>query len=166
MVGDARTSIRPACRPASTSLRTTPSSRQARHRIRRSKSWSFSIGGEVDESRSWSWEEFRALPSEEITADIHCVTKWSKLDTNWRGVSIDTLLDGVQTSAEYVIQYCDGGYTTNVPLEDVTGRQGVDRLRVRRRAPRRRARRAGPHAPSPPLLLEEREVDPRTATAE
>ena len=84
------------------------------------ESWSFSIGGEVDESPSWSWEEFRALPSEEITADIHCVTKWSKLDTKWRGVSIDTLLDGVQTSAEFVIQYGDGGYTTNVPLADVT----------------------------------------------
>jgi DMSO/TMAO reductase YedYZ molybdopterin-dependent catalytic subunit len=85
------------------------------------ESWSFAIGGEVDESHSWSWEEFRALPSEEIAADIHCVTKWSKLDTSWRGVSIDTLLVGVDTSAEFVIQYGDGGYTTNTPLADVTG---------------------------------------------
>src|SRR4029077_19683755 len=85
------------------------------------ESWSCSVGGEVDESHNWSWEEFRALPSEEITVDIHCVTKWSKLDTSWRGVSIDTLLEGVQTSAEFVIQYGDGGYTTNTPLEDVTG---------------------------------------------
>jgi DMSO/TMAO reductase YedYZ molybdopterin-dependent catalytic subunit len=85
------------------------------------ESWSFAIGGEVDESHSWSWEEFRALPSEEIAADIHCVTKWSKLDTSWRGVSIDTLLEGVDTSAEFVIQYGDGGYTTNTPLADVTG---------------------------------------------
>ncbi len=84
------------------------------------ESWSFSIGGEVDESPSWTWEEFKALPSEEITVDIHCVTKWSKLDTSWRGVSIDTLLEGVQTSAEFVIQYGDGGYTTNTPLADVT----------------------------------------------
>src|SRR5260370_24993460 len=79
------------------------------------ESWSFSVGGEVDESHSWSWEEFRALPSEEIAADIHCVTKWSKLDTSWRGVSIDTLLEGLDTSAEFVIQYSDAGYTTNVP---------------------------------------------------
>ena len=56
--------------------------------------WDFSIVGEVDEPRRWTWEEFRALPSEEVTVDIHCVTKWSKLDTVWQGVSVDTLLDG------------------------------------------------------------------------
>ena len=83
--------------------------------------WDFSIGGEVDQPRRWTWDEFRALPSEEVTRDIHCVTKWSKLDTVWQGVSVDTLLDGIETSAEFVIQYSDGGYTTNVPLEDVTG---------------------------------------------
>ena len=63
--------------------------------------------------------QFTALPSERITVDIHCVTKWSKLDTSWRGVSLDTLLDGVDTSAEYVLAFCDGGYTTNLPLADV-----------------------------------------------
>ena len=62
-----------------------------------------------------------ALPSDRFTVDIHCVTKWSKLDTSWRGVSLDTLLDGVDTSAEYVLAFCDGGYTTNLPLEDLTG---------------------------------------------
>jgi DMSO/TMAO reductase YedYZ molybdopterin-dependent catalytic subunit len=82
--------------------------------------WDFQIVGEVDGTHRWSWDEFRALPSEEITRDIHCVTKWSKLDTAWRGVSIDTLLDGIETSAEYVIEYSDGGYTTNLPLADVT----------------------------------------------
>jgi DMSO/TMAO reductase YedYZ molybdopterin-dependent catalytic subunit len=83
--------------------------------------WTFEIRGLVDETRSWMWEEFRALPSEEVTRDIHCVTKWSKLDTTWRGVSVDTLLDGVTTSAEYVLAFCDGGYTTNLPVDDVTG---------------------------------------------
>ena len=82
--------------------------------------WDFTIGGEVGEPRRWTWEEFRALPTEAITADIHCVTKWSKLDTSWQGVSIDALLDGIETSAEYVVQYSDGGYTTNTPLEDLT----------------------------------------------
>src|SRR3954452_324561 len=57
--------------------------------------WSFTIRGAVDEARSWTWKEFRALPSETFTTDIHCVTKWSKLDTQWTGVSLDTLLDGV-----------------------------------------------------------------------
>jgi DMSO/TMAO reductase YedYZ molybdopterin-dependent catalytic subunit len=85
------------------------------------ESWSFSIAGEVDEPVQWTWDEFRALPSENITKDIHCVTKWSKLDTSWEGVSVDTLLDGVKTSAEFVVAFCDGGYTTNLPLEDVTG---------------------------------------------
>lgn len=83
--------------------------------------WDFSIGGEIDTPRRWTWEEFRKLPSETITRDIHCVTRWSKFDTVWEGVSVDTLLDGVDTAAEYVVAFCDGGYTTNLPLEDVTG---------------------------------------------
>jgi DMSO/TMAO reductase YedYZ molybdopterin-dependent catalytic subunit len=83
--------------------------------------WDFTIRGFLDEPLVWTWEEFSALPSETITVDIHCVTKWSKLDTVWKGVSIDTLLDGVKTSSDYVLAYCDGGYTTNLPLDDLTG---------------------------------------------
>ena len=83
--------------------------------------WTFSIVGEVDEPRRWTWDEFRALPSTTVNCDIHCVTKWSRLDTVWEGVSVDTLLEGVDTSAEYVLAFCDGGYTTNLPLADVTG---------------------------------------------
>jgi DMSO/TMAO reductase YedYZ molybdopterin-dependent catalytic subunit len=83
--------------------------------------WDFAVEGEVDTPRRWTWEEFKGLPSETITTDIHCVTKWSKLDTVWRGVSVDRLLDGVETSADHVVAYCDGGYTTNLPLEDLTG---------------------------------------------
>jgi DMSO/TMAO reductase YedYZ molybdopterin-dependent catalytic subunit len=83
--------------------------------------WDFTIRGMVEEPVTWTWTEFLALPSETITADIHCVTKWSKLDTAWKGVSLDTLLDGVETSAAYALAFCDGGYTTNLPLEDLTG---------------------------------------------
>ena len=83
--------------------------------------WSFTIRGQVDQPHTWTWDEFQALPHETVTRDIHCVTKWSKLDTVWTGVSLDTLLDGVETSAEYVTAFSDGGYTTNLPLEDVTG---------------------------------------------
>jgi DMSO/TMAO reductase YedYZ molybdopterin-dependent catalytic subunit len=83
--------------------------------------WSFTIDGEVDRPASWSWTEFRALPSDAVTVDIHCVTKWSKLDTRWRGVAVDTLLEGVGTDAGYVTAWSDGGYTTNVPLADLTG---------------------------------------------
>ncbi len=82
--------------------------------------WSFTISGDVEEPVSWTWDELAALASETVTVDIHCVTKWSKLDTVWTGVSIDTLLEDVGTSAEYVTAWSDGGYTTNVPLEDLT----------------------------------------------
>ena len=81
--------------------------------------WSFTIAGAVEEPRSWSWEEFRALPSQTVTVDIHCVTKWSKLDTTWTGVAFDTLLEGIDTEGMYISAWCDGGYTTNLPLEDV-----------------------------------------------
>jgi DMSO/TMAO reductase YedYZ molybdopterin-dependent catalytic subunit len=83
--------------------------------------WSFTIQGAVDQPVSWKWEEFSALPSETITVDIHCVTKWSKLDTSWRGVPVDALLENVQTEAGYLTAWSDGGYTTNLALDDVTG---------------------------------------------
>jgi DMSO/TMAO reductase YedYZ molybdopterin-dependent catalytic subunit len=84
--------------------------------------WTFSIAG-GDEPKSWTWEEFRALPTEDITTDVHCVTRWSKLDTRWEGVSVDTLLGQVGYDAQYVLAFSDGGYTTNLPLADVTGGQ-------------------------------------------
>jgi DMSO/TMAO reductase YedYZ molybdopterin-dependent catalytic subunit len=82
--------------------------------------WDFSIEGDVSQAKRWSWEEFRKLPSETITTDIHCVTRWSKLDTVWEGVSLDTLLAEVEHDASYAVAFCDGGYTTNLPLEDLT----------------------------------------------
>ena len=83
--------------------------------------WDFTIRGLIDQPLTWTWEEFLTLPSETITADIHCVTKWSKIDTVWKGVSLDALLDHVETGAEYVLAFCDGGYTTNLPLADLRG---------------------------------------------
>ena len=83
--------------------------------------WDLVIDGAVDEALRWSWDELLALPSETFTVDIHCVTKWSKLDQTWKGVSLDTLLNGVTTEAEHVLAWCDGDYTTNLPLVDVTG---------------------------------------------
>lgn len=83
--------------------------------------WSFSITGAVNEPRRWDWAEFQALPRETVMCDVHCVTKWSKFDTTWEGVSVDTLLAGVQTRAEFVVAFAEGGYRTNLPLADVTG---------------------------------------------
>ena len=83
--------------------------------------WTFSVTSDGVEPKRWSWDEFQALPRAEVTSDIHCVTRWSKLDTAWEGVSVDTLLEGVGDDAAYAIAFCDGGYTTNLPLEDLTG---------------------------------------------
>ena len=88
--------------------------------------WQFTITTETGDSRRWDWQQFTSLPREDITVDIHCVTKWSKLDTRWRGVSVDTLLDGVATNAGYVMARSYGGYTTNLPLPDLrTGKAWV-----------------------------------------
>jgi DMSO/TMAO reductase YedYZ molybdopterin-dependent catalytic subunit len=81
--------------------------------------WTFSIEDEAGELRRWGWAAFNALPSEEVRADIHCVTKWSKLSTLWEGVSIDALLDGVEHNATHVLAFSYGGYSTNLPLQDV-----------------------------------------------
>src|SRR6185312_12158704 len=83
--------------------------------------WDLSVDGAVAAPRRWTWSEFRGLPRELITRDIHCVTKWTKLDTHWQGVAVDTLLAVVELRGGYVLAFCDGGYTTNLPLEDVTG---------------------------------------------
>jgi len=83
--------------------------------------WDFRVQGQVEQVARWSWREFQALPREDVTVDVHCVTSWSKFDTRWSGVSVDTLLEQVKTTAAFVTAFSDGGYTTNLPLADVTG---------------------------------------------
>ena len=82
--------------------------------------WEFTVTSETGDQQRWDWAAFRALPSERPTVDIHCVTHWSKLGTTWEGVSLDTLLDGLDTSAGFALVSSYGGYTTNLPLEDLT----------------------------------------------
>jgi DMSO/TMAO reductase YedYZ molybdopterin-dependent catalytic subunit len=82
--------------------------------------WEFTVTNETGDQQRWDWDGFRALPSEPVTVDIHCVTHWSKLDTTWEGVSLDTLLADVETSASFALASSYGGYTTNLPLEDLT----------------------------------------------
>jgi DMSO/TMAO reductase YedYZ molybdopterin-dependent catalytic subunit len=81
--------------------------------------WEFSIVFDGGETKKWSWDDLMALPIETIDTDIHCVTRWSKLGTTWRGVSLDTLFAGIDTSYAYTMIHSYGGYTTNVPLEDL-----------------------------------------------
>jgi DMSO/TMAO reductase YedYZ molybdopterin-dependent catalytic subunit len=87
--------------------------------------WTFSIGGLVREPVAWNWEAFTSLPAQTFTVDIHCVTKWSKLDTRWKGVSVDVLLEHVDLDpkAGFVTATCYGGYTTNLPLPDIVNGQ-------------------------------------------
>ena len=81
--------------------------------------WRLTVTTEVGAETSWTWRELIALPSEETTVDLHCVTRWSMLTTTWRGVSLDTLLADVESAADYVLVHAYGGYTTNLPLEDL-----------------------------------------------
>ena len=83
--------------------------------------WSFRIDGLVGNELEWSWEEFARLPAEDVPCDIHCVTKWSKLDTSFGGVSVDTLLEAARPEGAFSMARSFGGYTTNLPLEELTG---------------------------------------------
>ena len=83
------------------------------------RTWELKVTTETGQVHTWDWAAFRALPAEDITADLHCVTKWSKLATHWQGVSVDVLLREVTTSARFAMAHCYGGYTTNLPLADL-----------------------------------------------
>jgi DMSO/TMAO reductase YedYZ molybdopterin-dependent catalytic subunit len=81
--------------------------------------WELAITTEAGARHTWSWAQLLALPAEEPTVDLHCVTKWSKLATSWRGVSLDVLMEDVESAADYAMVHSYGGYTTNLPLEDL-----------------------------------------------
>ena len=89
------------------------------------RTWSFRVEGLVKDPAQWTWDEFGKLPAQEFVKDISCVTKWTKLDTRWRGVSADVLLEHVELDgrARFVVAFSDGGYTTNLPLPDVINGQ-------------------------------------------
>lgn len=85
--------------------------------------WDFRVWGEVEQERRWSWDEFNRLPRTQVRMDIHCVTRWSKLDTVWEGISLRTLIDQgyikLLPTARYVLQHAEYGFTVNLPLEIV-----------------------------------------------
>jgi len=85
--------------------------------------WDFRIWGEVEQEMTWTWSEFTQLPRTQLTMDIHCVTRWSKLDTTWEGVAVRTLVDQglvrLKPAAKYVLQHAEHGFTVNLPLEVV-----------------------------------------------
>jgi DMSO/TMAO reductase YedYZ molybdopterin-dependent catalytic subunit len=83
--------------------------------------WDLRVYGEVEEEKRWNWDEFNKLPRSQVTMDIHCVTRWSKFDTTWEGVSLKTLVDQgllkLKPSAHYLLQHCEYGFTVNIPVE-------------------------------------------------
>jgi DMSO/TMAO reductase YedYZ molybdopterin-dependent catalytic subunit len=83
--------------------------------------WEFRVWGETEEEKRWNWAEFNQLPRTKISMDIHCVTRWSKFDTDWEGVSLGTLVEEgfikLKPTAKFIIQHAEYGYTTNFPLE-------------------------------------------------
>ena len=85
--------------------------------------WDFRVWGEVEEAVTWNWHEFKKLPHTQLKMDIHCVTRWSKFDTVWEGVSFKTLVEKgfikLKSSAKLVIQHAEYGYTANLPVEIV-----------------------------------------------
>lgn len=83
--------------------------------------WEFRFWGEVEKEGNWNWAEFNQLPKTKITMDVHCVTRWSKFDTDWEGVSLGALVEEglikLKPTAKFIIQHAEYGYTTNLPLE-------------------------------------------------
>ncbi len=84
-------------------------------------SWDFQVFGEVGDELQLSWDELMAMPQTDVTVDIHCVTRWSKLDTVWRGVRVRDVLEraGAKPAGRFLMAYSDGGYTTNLPVDAV-----------------------------------------------
>ncbi|WP_242187093.1 molybdopterin-dependent oxidoreductase [Sphingomonas sp. CARO-RG-8B-R24-01] len=86
--------------------------------------WSMSLEHDGGTLGRWTWREFEQLRQTDRTTDIHCVTKWTKFDTRWRGVTVDELLSAAGLAAApdlFVIAHCDGGYTTNLPAAELLG---------------------------------------------
>jgi DMSO/TMAO reductase YedYZ molybdopterin-dependent catalytic subunit len=82
--------------------------------------WELTVTTETGQVHRWDWAALMAMPADTPTVDLHCVTRWSKLATDWKGVSLDALLEDIETTADFALITSYGGYTTNVPLEDLT----------------------------------------------
>ena len=83
--------------------------------------WDLRVFGEVGEEKRWTWDEFNKLPRAKVKMDIHCVTRWSKFDTEWEGVYLKTLVDEgivkLKPTARHLLQHCEYGFTVNIPVE-------------------------------------------------
>ncbi|MCW5712122.1 MAG: sulfite oxidase-like oxidoreductase [Shinella sp.] len=115
--------LRPRIPPNQVVTRKFPVMTAGTARTATKEDWTLTLDGAVENPVTLDWNAFRTLPQQDFTVDIHCVTRWSKLDTNWRGVSIQALADLVKPQIEacYVSARADGGYSTNLRLVDLIG---------------------------------------------
>jgi DMSO/TMAO reductase YedYZ molybdopterin-dependent catalytic subunit len=130
-------------------------------------SWTFTLEDE-DETQiaSWNWEDFQKLGATEVTVDIHCVTRWSKFDTRWRGVTVDRVLEaaGIDEPPEpYVMAFCEGGYTTNLPVEDLIDGKAMIAWEYNGEPLEPEHGGAGPPPGAAPVPMEVRQVGARAA---
>src|SRR2546423_13385112 len=112
--------------------------------------WEFTITTETGARHSWSWSDLLALPAEDVTVDIHCVTKWSKFGTGWRGVPVETFFEDVETAADYTMVHSYGGDTTNPPRGGPFAGQAGGAYPGGRGPPPPPPPGAGPPRPAPP----------------
>ena len=127
--------------------------------------WQLKLVTETGDTQTWDWPALQALPREDITVDLHCVTKWSKLGTRWTGISLDTLLDGVTTAAGFALVGSYGGYTTNLPLADLRDGQAWIAFSYAGGDLDRGARRPCPAAGPAPVPVEVGQVGERDPAA-
>ena len=127
--------------------------------------WTFTLKVGPRPVKAWSWSEFNALPRTRMTRDIHCVTSWSKLNTAWEGVAVDDILAdaGLMVPSPFALAHCYDGYSTNVPLADLTTGKAMVALAYEGQPLPRDPRRAGAPARAASLLLEVGEVGERAS---
>lgn len=85
--------------------------------------WSLTITTETNDRQTWSWDDLIAMPVDDVEVDIHCVTRWSKLGTRWRGVPVEAFFEEIESTGDYVMAHSHGGYSTNLPLDDLLDRR-------------------------------------------
>jgi DMSO/TMAO reductase YedYZ molybdopterin-dependent catalytic subunit len=126
--------------------------------------WTFTLKVGPRPVKAWSWSEFNALPQTRMTRDIHCVTSWSKFNTAWEGVAVDDILAdaGLTAPTPFALAHCYDGYSTNVPLADLTTGKAMVALKYEGQ-PLPRPRGAGAPARAAPLLLEVGEMGERAS---
>lgn len=127
--------------------------------------WTLTLEGDVEYPLVLGWRDFNKLPKRDFTVDIHCVTRWSKLDTRWTGVDVQTLVDLVRPlpGSAYVLAKADGNYSANLRIADLLDGQAFVATHYDGRPLPRATRRPGAPRRAKTVFLEERQMASRPA---